>query len=1207
MNSKLSSFTRSGAKASLFSRGGHDENRDREATTGYLSNMTRPVRQHGSSGPPPDSAAIHAPNHPHDQAQPPINGDGAVALTLVGNIPTPPSSSDHSSRSWHRSSLANTQPTSTSYFSRKLASLEQAGSADALPTPPQDPESPREPSRQTLGDRLKPNLSWIPGQTTEQPAKPSPEPQGSGSLEPPTREEAGSSSNKLRLPNSLRKVTNLSNLEIEGSISGGDLRISNPQKEEKKDGLCSVCSKINFESLSLGRHWHPAGGDGPRNMTKLIFLDRIIKKKKRGTCRFCSLLFDAIAENDPLEHPSVKHHLDKRLEGITFRKWAESLDFTQHIPLYESAYPFGRSRDKHTMKHTVDSQGAVKVEGGTCEEDITAGDMANIVGIGAATGVGVGILTETDSQRMQIMATVGTVIPTITSLVANLNSKLPVAVSIIIHGPGDADAGLLNVDVWGYGNAHRAPLSRISTFNLRVASGYEKIGDELHYGNILGPQIDIEGDCKLWLDTCLGCHATRCDDPGWGGNLPFPSGPHFRLIDVHAMRVAQFDPATLARGIRPQYAALSYVWGATGALALNLHVRNMHQLATSLHGHDRRIAMTIQDAIDVSRRLGLQYLWVDSLCVIQKDAQGGADDAAARASQISQMGSIYGHAQVTLVAADGLDAEAGLLGVGVARDAVSATQIAAQITPSTNVLLAARYPSTFSKWDTRAWTLQEKLLSKRLLIFNGGRVSFHCRGGVLREDMPASHAGNGPPQIPWLSLPDSGAAASTFGIRRQWDGTPTVLRAGAFTEYAALVGQYLGREMSDSRDSLNAASGLLRILDRMASDRPSEGAAQLDHTLHGLPERFLDLALLWQPPAAKGVHLTRKSQNHLPSWSWAGWEVGANAEFFSGAGAEPTVKPGVRFEEPFWVAANDDLSLRKVTRREDRGRGAGGRIGAVARAAASASQQSAAGGLQIAGKVLERIAGAGGAGINDPISRGQAIQKGGSRPLQERYRPLVMWYKSVRPAHSYHARSAGTIVGTGTLSTADTNHDSLVPVNGHGLGLALDSADTDVLAMFRKDMAKFRGRDGPPTVAVDVPLDDRHLVCETQVAQFRLRRAVPRTEKLWKQTDGGLVVDQELVVAEAEVLDNLGHVVGKVVPTDARQALSSEPYHLVLLSESQCWGDEERADVPGLPLYNVMVVERDVGGEFASRLAVGKVQKAAWWQASPSQTLLILN
>ena len=91
-------------------------------------------------------------------------------------------------------------------------------------------------------------------------------------------------------------------------------------------------------------------------------------------------------------------------------------------------------------------------------------------GIATAVGVNAAMWNETDIERVKIMATVGTLIPTITSLMTSLDAKLPVAVSIIIHNANGEDAGLLNVDVWGYGNAHRAPLSRISTFNLRIAS-----------------------------------------------------------------------------------------------------------------------------------------------------------------------------------------------------------------------------------------------------------------------------------------------------------------------------------------------------------------------------------------------------------------------------------------------------------------------------------------------------------------------------------------------------------------------------------------------------------------------------------------------------------------------------------------------------------------------------------------------------------------
>jgi hypothetical protein len=91
----------------------------------------------------------------------------------------------------------------------------------------------------------------------------------------------------------------------------------------------------------------------------------------------------------------------------------------------------------------------------------------------------------------------------------------------------------------------------------------------------------------------------------------------------------------------------------------------------------------------------------------------------------------------------------------------------------------------------------------------------------------------------------------------------------------------------------------------------------------------------------------------------------------------------------------------------------------------------------------------------------------------------------------------------------------------------------------------------PPALLPSIPLDTRHLGCETQVAQFKLRRVTPRTETLCKRTDKGLAIDTELTIPEAEVLNAAGAVVGRVIPTDQRRGLASGLYDSILLSESQ--------------------------------------------------------
>jgi hypothetical protein len=159
------------------------------------------------------------------------------------------------------------------------------------------------------------------------------------------------------------------------------------------------------------------------------------------------------------------------------------------------------------------------------------------------------------------------------------------------------------------------------------------------------------------------------------------------------MRIVQKDMLSLGDQGKLKYAALSYVWGAAGKQCLNLHVRNLEALSSRLEGYSIPIAKTIRDAIDVTRRMGLQYIWVDSLCVVQHD-EFGEDDPSARLSQIEQMDRIFGHAALTIVAADGLDAAAGLTGISTK---APRTQIAREIQPNVNVLLAVQYNSSLGE------------------------------------------------------------------------------------------------------------------------------------------------------------------------------------------------------------------------------------------------------------------------------------------------------------------------------------------------------------------------------------------------------------------------------------------------------------------------------------------------------------------------------
>jgi hypothetical protein len=122
-----------------------------------------------------------------------------------------------------------------------------------------------------------------------------------------------------------------------------------------------------------------------------------------------------------------------------------------------------------------------------------------------------------------------------------------------------------------------------------------------------------------------------------------------RVIDVQRKCLVDYDLIWMG-----SYIALSYVWGSRPFLTLNkaneAELRNEGSLSQEL------LPDTIADAITVVDSMGEQYLWVDSLCILQ-------DDDSDKKRMINRMGTIYRDADMTIVGLCGEDAYAGLPGV----------------------------------------------------------------------------------------------------------------------------------------------------------------------------------------------------------------------------------------------------------------------------------------------------------------------------------------------------------------------------------------------------------------------------------------------------------------------------------------------------------------------------------------------------------------
>jgi hypothetical protein len=97
-----------------------------------------------------------------------------------------------------------------------------------------------------------------------------------------------------------------------------------------------------------------------------------------------------------------------------------------------------------------------------------------------------------------------------------------------------------------------------------------------------------------------------------------------------------------------RYMTLSYCWG------------DRHPIKTTQGSLSRYrggipwsdLPRTFQDAIDITHRLGIKYLWIDSLCIVQDDPDDWQRESA-------QMASIFGSSYLTISASHGRDAEVG--------------------------------------------------------------------------------------------------------------------------------------------------------------------------------------------------------------------------------------------------------------------------------------------------------------------------------------------------------------------------------------------------------------------------------------------------------------------------------------------------------------------------------------------------------------------
>jgi hypothetical protein len=356
---------------------------------------------------------------------------------------------------------------------------------------------------------------------------------------------------------------------------------------------------------------------------------------------------------------------------------------------------------------------------------------------------------------------------------------------------------------------------------------------------------------KRFLHSCETRHGTLCSDAR--GPVSDRRSVTLLLLDVEKQCIVSFDSSLECR-----YVALSYVWG--GVKTLQTTRENLFTLMqqNSLIKFGDQLPNVIRDAMLVVAMIGERFLWIDSLCIVQ-------DDPNWKHLQISQMDLIYSHSILTIVAVFGTNANHGLPGINqtlrvptaaYVQDAVIARPTSYMVNSLTNTV-----------YETRAWTLQEKALSKRCLFFSPEQVFFRCNAGIHQENV----------EEPLIKLTASASVARANSVNPLSRFTSTsngtrdkraLLWSNTFHHYTFLLNDYTGRQLSFPSDILLAFEGLGAMFSSISGGK----------FLCGLPESVFDHSLLWMH--ARGINFTRRSSAidighsknlRAPSWSWCGW------------------------------------------------------------------------------------------------------------------------------------------------------------------------------------------------------------------------------------------------------------------------------------------------------------------------------------------------
>ncbi|KAI0405501.1 HET-domain-containing protein [Xylaria palmicola] len=358
-----------------------------------------------------------------------------------------------------------------------------------------------------------------------------------------------------------------------------------------------------------------------------------------------------------------------------------------------------------------------------------------------------------------------------------------------ISDPSEDGPNLPEAPIWGF---HLIPVEGNPPQNFKIPTTMKLQDPEF--------QQMVQG----WMSVCSSEHS-HPEDSGYRPTrlIEITNDIGVRLIVTKEHPYVNF------------YATLSHCWGK--AKTCKLLASNLKELQA--------------EGIAVCKALGIRYIWIDSLCIIQ-------DSKADWNREALTMRDVYRNGTINVAAAAAAESSQPSF---LERDVqlIDTIEVTAKLGVGGPQRYHIMYPDMFkaeveqSPLRQRAWVVQEVYLSKRNLYLTSGQLWWECGNFKACDGFPSG--------VPKALRPSPG-----IRYRRTWN---------------RLVETYTSCQLTFISDRMVAFAG---IVDEFKTSNPEDSYEA------GIWRSHLPVALLWETEGLRGTY--RPSTYRAPSWSWVSVE-----------------------------------------------------------------------------------------------------------------------------------------------------------------------------------------------------------------------------------------------------------------------------------------------------------------------------------------------